>query len=288
MTDGGFAKRLWQLFEPYHAVTYFCEESREAFKRSGLRGFWMGYFAGRSAPMGPAGPGLVVATFYNFAPRMVRHAIPDAWSFASAEEVLEARLVGVDAVLRRMFEGAVASPEIAEAAALAEQAVMEADGAGRPLFAANAGLCVPTEPHLRLWWATTCLREHRGDGHNALLLESGVDGCEAHVTLSATGVIPRSVLQDNRGWTDEEWSDASERLRERGWLNEEGSLTAAGREVRRQIENDTDRLAAEPWWRLGETASRRLADLLEPFAQHILSTGEIPTHNPTGHSSRPS
>ena len=51
------ARRMWRVLEPYHAVTYFSDESRQAFKDAGLRGFWMGYFAGRAAPMGPVGPG---------------------------------------------------------------------------------------------------------------------------------------------------------------------------------------------------------------------------------------
>ena len=55
----GHARRLWRLLEPYHAATYFAPEARQAFKDAGLRGFWMGYFAGRAAPMGAVGPGVV-------------------------------------------------------------------------------------------------------------------------------------------------------------------------------------------------------------------------------------
>src|SRR5436309_3384985 len=43
------ARRLWRLLEPYHAVTYFAPVAHQAFKDAGLRGFWMGYFAGRAA-----------------------------------------------------------------------------------------------------------------------------------------------------------------------------------------------------------------------------------------------
>ena len=41
------ARRLFDRFEPIHAVTYFAPESRAAFDGLGLRGFWMGYFAAR-------------------------------------------------------------------------------------------------------------------------------------------------------------------------------------------------------------------------------------------------
>jgi len=52
------ARRLWRVLEPYHAVTYFAPEAHQAFKDVGLRGFWMGYFAGRAAPLGAVGPGV--------------------------------------------------------------------------------------------------------------------------------------------------------------------------------------------------------------------------------------
>src|SRR5215207_6273327 len=57
----GDARRLWQRFEPYHAVVYFAPESREAFQRAGWSGFWMGYFATRAAPLGPVPPAPVRA-----------------------------------------------------------------------------------------------------------------------------------------------------------------------------------------------------------------------------------
>ncbi len=213
MSDLRTVRRLWRVFEPYHAITYFSPETTTAFKAAGLRGFWMGYFAGRAAPMGPVGSGLVAATFYNFAPRMVSRSIPDAWGFASPQAVLEARITGVDEALSRILGERLSGPEMAEAAGIAEDAVAVTDVAGRPIFAANAQLAPPQEPHLRLWWAVTCLREHRGDGHVAALVQAGIDGCEAHITLVATGALSRSVLQPNRGWTDDEWASATERIR---------------------------------------------------------------------------
>jgi hypothetical protein len=52
------ARRMWSLFEPVHAVTYFSPEASAAYAEAGLRGFSRGYFAGRAAPLGEApGPG---------------------------------------------------------------------------------------------------------------------------------------------------------------------------------------------------------------------------------------
>ncbi|MDP9167165.1 MAG: hypothetical protein M3O32_14065, partial [Actinomycetota bacterium] len=77
------ARRLFDRFEPIHALTYFAPEARQAFDRAGYRGFWMGYFANRSAPLGAVAPDVVTAIFNNFAPSHVARALPAAWDFAS-------------------------------------------------------------------------------------------------------------------------------------------------------------------------------------------------------------
>ena len=79
----GTARRMWRALETLHMTVYFNPEPRDAYRRAGLRGGWMGYFASRAAAMGPVPAEVVMATFYNFHPRMVRRAIPDAWGFAS-------------------------------------------------------------------------------------------------------------------------------------------------------------------------------------------------------------
>ena len=67
----GDARRLWQRFEPYHAVVYFAPEAQAACTALGTRGYWMSYFALRAAPLGAAPPELITAVFYGFAPRLV-------------------------------------------------------------------------------------------------------------------------------------------------------------------------------------------------------------------------
>jgi hypothetical protein len=263
-------------------VLYFAPEARARYDEAGLRGFWMGYFAGRSAPMGAVGPGTVVATFYNFKADMVRRAIPDAWSFADPGAVLDARLGGVDHALRRLIPDEIGGPALTEAAALARAAAMEADAPGRPLFAANAELPWPDAPHLVLWQAATCLREHRGDGHVAALMAAGVDGCQAHLTLAGTGSVPRDVLQPNRGWTDDDWATAAAQLIARGWLDSRHQLTEEGRAARAAIEDRTDWLAETPWSRLGARGAERLAELLRPLARGVVSAGGVPVPNPIG------
>ncbi len=281
-TPDDLARRMWRTFEPYHAMIYFAPEARANFADAGLKGYWMGYFASRSAALGAASANLVAATFYNFHPRMVARAIPDAWSFSTPERVLAARFAAADTALRRMLGDMVASPEVAEAAALARAAAEACDVAGRPLFAAHLALPWPEQSHLALWHAATLLREFRGDGHVASLMAEGVDGCEAHVTLVGTGAVPREAIQPHRGWSDEEWAAAEDRLRARGWLDASGMLTETGRRGRQAIEDRTDMLAARPWAALGPERVARLQALAWPLSDAIVRAGGIPIPNPMG------
>ena len=108
---------MWTLFEPIHAVTYFTPEGRSAYEQAGLRGFWRGYFAGRAAPLGAAGPAVVAASFFNFAPAFVARAIPGIWELITPEEALRVRLAGATSALGRLLAGQEAQAATAEIAA---------------------------------------------------------------------------------------------------------------------------------------------------------------------------
>jgi hypothetical protein len=278
---------LWTVLEPYHATVYFSPEVGEAMKGVGLKGYWMGYFAGRGAPLGPVSPSVIQATFFNFRPSMVERAIPDAWGFASPSSVTEARTAAVGATLRRLLGDEVTGVTVAEAASLARRAVGGAGLEGRPLYAAWAATDWPADdqPHMVLWHAATLLREHRGDGHVAALTYAGLDGCEAHVTTVASGRIARDVIQPARGWTDDEWAGAEDRLRRRGWLGDDGDgggLSAAGAEARQALEDDTDRLALGPCRTLGAEGVDRLISLVRPLTARIVEQNAVPMPNPMG------
>ena len=270
------------MFEPYHAMIFFAPEARQAFLHVGLKGFWMGYFASRSAPLGPVSAAVVTATFYHFHPAMVARAIPDAWRLASPEQILEVRLQAADAALRRLLGDQIASVEMTEAADLAKEATRGCSVNGRALFAGYSQLPWPKEPHLVLWHATTLLREHRWDGHMAALLTEGIDGCEAHLTYVGTGEVSRATMQPIRGWSDEEWDAAASRLQQRGILDEHGLLTSAGKQLRQAIEDRTDLLALSPWQHLGRERSERLLALAQPISQRIIDQDGIPRVNPMG------
>ncbi|TCC43314.1 SCO6745 family protein [Kribbella sindirgiensis] len=270
------ARRMWKALEPYHAITYFSPETRKATDALGLKGGWMSYFGCRAAPLGPVGPEIVAAVFYNFHPAMVARSLPDAWTYATPAQLLDARLTAVDNAVRRLFPDA----DVARAAELGRRAAEVAPVAGRPIAAANAALEWPDEPHLVLWQATTILRESRGDGHVATLVAAGLSPCQALVTISAAGGPSKEIFQLNRRWSDEEWSAASEDLRARGLLDASGALTEAGRALRQQVEDTTDSLADQGWQALGDELTTELHDLVRPLSTVLMSDGLIPPDNP--------
>lgn len=279
-------RQMWQLLEPVHAVLFYAPEVFSAAEKLGydVQTRWPSYFAWRAAPLGAAGAERVNSAFYSFSPAMVAEYVPAVWATAAAEDVLAARLPAVDQAFRALLGDRVGSPELAEAAALARRAAAAANTTGRPLAAANAELPWPDEPHLVLWQATTVLREHRGDGHIAALLTAGIDPIEALVSFAAVGAAPREVFA-SRGWTDDEWSAAAERLAARGWLEADDTATAQGKQARDDVEALTDRLAAGPWRELGDAAGR-LAQLTVPVTMAVVGSGMLPQQSTLGLGSR--
>jgi len=273
------ARVLWTRFEPVHAVTYFAPECEEANRAVGLKGFWMGYFAARAAPLGTVGAGTVTATFFNFAPVRVRRALPDAWDFTNPLSVLSARQVAAARVLRAI--GPEMEALAGSVAPRLRRVVESTPGSGRPLFLANREIPVPDDPIEALWLATTCLREHRGDGHVSLLTTAGLDGCEALVLFAASEGLSPEMLQTSRGWTAEEWAAAEERLAGRGLFGQ-GRLTAAGRGLRKRVEAGTDALAAGAFAGLSDDEVDALGRDLWSLADRVLSAEVIRFPNPMG------
>jgi hypothetical protein len=282
-TDQGgaalLARKTWRTVEPLHGMIYFVPEAAEAYARLGITGT-AGYFASRAAPMGAVSADVVIATFFNFNPELVRAAIPDAWERASPRDLIAARFMAVDAACRRILgNDVVASPEMVRAAALARMAAEEAARhvEGRPLAAGHADVDWPSEsdPHLQLWHAQSILREFRGDGHIALLVIHGLSGLEALVTHAAAGDVPARALLATRAWPEDAWQRAIDKLRQRSWLEpgDELCFTASGARHRQEIEDGTDALSAMPYQALGEERCAELRALVRPwskvFAEHL-------------------
>ena len=260
-----------------HAVTYFAPEARTALDGLGFRGFWMGYFAARSAPLGVVPTEVVTASFYNFAPTRVGKALPAAWDIASPSEVLRVRQDSAVAALRRY---GVTDDDAGAAAELAEKAARSAPLDGRPLFAANVALDWPDEPVARLWHAVTLLREQRGDGHVAVLSTLGVSGRESNVLHAAAGRVPKEMIMRSRDYDEEQWDHYRERLARRGLLDADGALTDAGRDLKRRIEETTDGLALSALDPLDDDEVERLFGSLTPITRKVVAAGDVPAATP--------
>jgi hypothetical protein len=270
------ARQTWRTLEPIHGMVYFAQEPKECYAAIGVTNDRMGYFASRSAPMGAVPADVVIATFFNFNPDLIRRVIPAAWDITTPQQILAARLDGADRALRRAMGDGIGNPEVKEAAGLARQAAEKAcqHPEGRPLFAGHAELPWPDEPHLVLWHAQSLLREYRGDAHVAALLLDGLTGIEALLIHGATGDVPPAALQSSRAWPDDAWANAVAGLHARGWVSKDGTeLTDEGREHRRWVEDRTDALSVGPYEVLGEDGCSRLRQLARPVSKAIVEGG---------------
>ena len=271
------ARKCWKTTEPVHACVYFTAEPQEEYTALGYdltANRAAGYFPARAAAMGAVPATVVQATFFNFSPIAVAVGMDRAWEVASPEQLVQARYRGVDRALRRLCGDALDSPDVVEAVELARTACEGCTPEGRPLYAGNAALPWPDEPHLQLFHAVTLLREFRGDGHIAALVVEGISGLEAAVMHVAQGdTWTREPLRKTRGYSTQEWDGAVARLRERGWLDETEQFTDEGRAVRQRVEGRTDQLALPAWERLGEDGCARLRELVRPLSTVIVDGG---------------
>ncbi len=270
------AGRAHRATESLHSMIYFSEQADAELVAAGLRPGRMCYFASRSAPMGAVSPGVTAATFVNFNPDLIVKYIPRAWTLASIEDILAARLRGADVTLRTLLGDAIDAPEVAELAELARAATTVLTPEARPLYAGHADLPWPDEPHLVLWHAVTLLRESRGDGHTIALAHAGLTGLESIVTHTATGRgFTVEAAKHLRGWSDEQWHGAAAELCRRGLMDGD-QLTAAGTRLRADIEAETDELDAPPWQHLGDTGTARLIELGKALSRRITGNGAFP------------
>ena len=272
------AHRAHNATNSLHSLVYFVPETEQHLTSAGLRSGRMCYFAGRAAPMGAVGAGVVTAAFYNFSPGLVAGSVPAAWELASPEAVVAARLAAAGAALTRLLGPEVtASADMITMAALLREAASACQPEGRPLYAGHAGLSWPDAPHLVMWHAVSLLREHRGDGHTWALGCAGLSGIEALVTHTATGKgFTAEFARSSRGWSQQEWDSAVAGLAARGLVDREGALTEAGHALRAQVEEQTDQLASAPWEYLGDQRTEDVVRIGKAMTRAVLAAGAFP------------
>ena len=285
-STSNLARSLWQRLELIHTVVYFAPESQAAsaaLKPSGVLDGVLRVPLGGDRPGRPRrGPGDLLQLLAGVDPPRGAGLL-DRTTPAAA---LEGRQAAIDQALRRLLGEDIAErADIVDATAKARPLAesLQDDVVGRPLFAGHADQPWPDGgAHMTLWWAATLVREHRGDGHIAALVDAGVDGCEALVLHAATGVVPREALQPSRKWTDDEWAAAVDRLAARGWVDATGAFTDAGRAARDRIEDRTDEMAMRSIGALGNDVVGDAANAALPIAKAVMSAGGVPPITPVG------
>lgn len=246
------SRQCWSAIEKLHQGVYFAPGTKERYGAVGLKGYWMGYFASRSAALGTPPAAVVTATFHGFAPALVARAIPDAWHLADRDAVLRTRYEIARDLLAPIADRAT------ELAPAVRAVLAGVDWAGRPLAAAHAALEPSDDPVVDFWQSITALREYRGDCHVAVLTAAGLGGAAANALAQATGWNWFPDQRTMRGWDEAQWQEAIDGLVLRGWLRADDEATDTGRAARNQLEDATDRVVAAG---LDREATSRLVTL---------------------------
>ena len=270
------AHRCHYALETIHVVGYFAPENVAAYEAIGLNGI-LAYFPARAAPMGAVTADVVTATFFNFSPALVTMAMAGVWDKLTPAQVLEARHTGIrQALVRILGETRCDEADVAELIDLLKTASSALPVQGRPLFAGHASLPWPDDAVLALWHGTSLMREHRGDGHIAVLVSNGLDPVEA-IVLHGQHANVTKFMKNTRGWSSEEWDAACDRLRSRGLLAEDGTLTADAVALKERMEEQTLDAHVAPYAALGLDGTRRLLDLVKPIRDAVRTGGGVPS-----------
>ena len=178
----------------------------------------------------------MVATFGVFEPAMLTAVYEGAVAVASRDDVLAARAEGAAEAL----EPFVSDDDAASLADPLLAALDAVDGMGRPLFSALRSLPRPDSAQGRLWRAAELVREHRGDGHLAAVVASGIGMLEINVLTELWLGFGVGEYSATRGLGGDVLTATVAGLEERG-LVADGTLTEQGRSLRDEIEAATDR-----------------------------------------------
>jgi hypothetical protein len=282
-TPTALALAAYTTLEPFHVTAYFNPELGSAYEDTGLDGHaW--YVGARAAPMGPCAPSVVAAAFYNFNPVLIEQAWPAAVA-VGLDAVSDRRWALLDSVLGAALGSLASEPDLATIAERLRSIGDAASFAGRPLAAAWHSTERPDVPHLALWHSITVLREWRGDGHLAALIDAELDPAEAAVFHEAVRPTPqpgrralgKRITQLTRQWSETEWDSAAERLAVRGLLTtsaEGETLTEAGTALDRHIEDRTDAMASAVWKTVPD--AEQLITSARPYVKAVIDAGFLP------------
>ncbi len=114
----------------------------------------------------------------------------------------------------------------------------------------------------------------------AVLSAAGVSGRESNVLHAAAGKTPREYIARSRDYDGAAWTYHEQRLAERGLLKNEGSLTAAGRDLKEHLESTTDALALSALEALSDDEVETLFQALTQITRAVVEGGDVPAVTP--------
>ena len=203
----------------------------------------------------------------------MHHAIPAAWDVTTPAALLDARLAARRrARCARAVGDLLDDPSVGARRRAGPHRRRGLHRRRAPALRRATPACRgPTTPHLALWHAISLLREFRGDGHIACLVEAGLDGIDALVVHAASGEVPRAALQTSRQLGRRRVGGVRRRASPpAGLVDGDGAFTEAGAALRQHIEDRTDALALAPWAALGEDGCDELRSLVRPLSKAIV------------------
>lgn len=240
----------------------------ELYKGLGVPDGFGYYIASRCAPLGAAGPDVVTAACYSIRQEFVAFSLQLCAEHASFEDAYRIRN---EAVVHGLTTYA---PEvIAPLGEMAESLWTVAESlpiGARTMYAAHKSWprCEDS-PALSAWLALNCIREWRGDTHWAVLAAEALSGVEAGLLHDAYLGYPGEWIPRSRGAEDAAIDEAWQSLERRGFVTNR-RINDAGMKFREDIELRTNVLCELPWRRLGEDATRRFVELIEPLGTRFL------------------
>jgi hypothetical protein len=286
MNDDGLRRRARTVaaaLEPVIGQVFFSPECHAAYEKLGFApspgSFGNGvaapdgpaYFTSRGSLLGQVEPAVVASAFGVFKPAAVVAGVQLGWTRTDAPTIFAARRAGGVAQLERVCGPAGA--EIVRAAASLERAADPLAEPGRPLFSGlRSQWDGPHDAWTRFFHLGDMLREFRGDAHVCVWSTAGVDAVEIGLLTEAYMGLPLRTYIRTRGWNDTELDEAVTRLRERGWLDDAGALTATGRTAREEMEDATDRAMAPAIDALGDDVDELIA-VLRPRGEAMRAAG---------------
>lgn len=264
------ARRLRDVTAPIGEHAIWSGKTNEVLAKLGLP-FAPGYLWGRAVGLGEASTEVVVGAFGIYEPRLVRALYEHARRQCGRAGFIAAREEATIASLHEIL-GEV---DVTDVVAALRRGIAAADPAGRALYAGVRSLGWPDDPLGQLWRACDLLREHRGDSHMAVWVVAGLSPVAVNVLTERWHGMPLGAYTAmRRGWSEDDITAAVADLEARGLLAA-GELTPAGRELRDDLEDQTDALEQTILDAIGDDLGPTLR-ALDGWSAAIAASGAFP------------